>query len=82
MKQLIVFSAEWCKQCAPLKQTLATNNIAVDNLSIIDVDEAPSLVSEFAVRGVPTLILLKDGVILNKKTGNMSASQLQDFIDQ
>jgi len=82
MKQLIVFSAEWCKQCTPLKQTLATNNIAVDKLSIIDVDEAPNLAAEFAVRGVPTLILLKDGVIINKKTGNMTVSQLQEFVSQ
>ena len=65
-----------------LKQTLATNNIAVDKLSIIDVDEAPNLAAEFAVRGVPTLVLLKDGVIINKKTGNMTVSQLQEFVSQ
>ena len=82
MKQLLIFSASWCGPCKMLKQTLATNNIAVDKLSIIDVDEAPNLAAEFAVRGVPTLVLLKDGVIINKKTGNMTVSQLQEFVSQ
>lgn len=82
MKQLLIFSASWCNPCKTLKQTVATTNLAVDNLTIIDVDEAPNLSAEFAVRGVPTLILLKDGVIVNKKTGSMSASQLRDFVNQ
>ncbi len=82
MKELMIYSASWCQPCSQLKQTISKLMLPVDKLSIIDVDEQPELAAEFAIRGVPTLILLKEGVIINKKTGNMSASQLQDFVNQ
>jgi thioredoxin 1 len=79
MKQLLIFSAEWCQQCKPYKKTLATTNLPVDQVRAYDVDETPSLAAEYGVRSVPTTILQIDGVVQARKSGALTKEQLLDL---
>lgn len=82
MKQLLVFSASWCGNCKPYKEMLYKNNFQIDDISVIDVDEAPSLASEYQVRSVPTTVLIEDGNVVDRKSGAMTKDQLTAFINR
>jgi thioredoxin 1 len=80
-KELIVFSAAWCGNCKPYKAMLADTDVEVSKIDIIDVDEEPALSAQYQIRSVPTTILVKDGVVHNRKTGAMTKEQLTAFIN-
>lgn len=80
MKALKIFSATWCVPCQNLKKVLQDTEVPVDNLRVYDVDQSAELAKEFGIRGVPTLILLEDGVEIKRKTGAMSREQLLEFV--
>lgn len=68
---LLVFTAEWCKPCQKFKQDLMENShlLSAYEISTIDVDRIPDMADDFAVKTVPTFIVVKvaeDDVI--KKT--------------
>ncbi len=81
---LVDFWAPWCGPCkmiAPILDDLA--DVYADKLKIvkINVDENSQVASKFNVRGIPTLILFKDGAASATKVGAVSKPQLQAFID-
>lgn len=47
---------------------------------IIDIDEHPALALEYAIRSVPTLLLIEDNQVLKRTTGAKTAQQLQEFV--
>jgi thioredoxin-like negative regulator of GroEL len=82
MKQVILFSGEWCQPCKLFKPTF--NKVALETLGVnfqtIDVDTADPRITELGIRGVPTTVVLENGQIIRKQSGNMNESQLKELI--
>ena len=81
---LVDFWAEWCGPCkmiAPILEEVAKDY--EDRLQIvkINVDENQDVPAKFGIRGIPTLILFKNGANAAQKVGALSKSQLTAFID-
>ena len=80
---LIDFYAEWCGPCKMMPPILKELKEKMgDTLRIIkiDVDKNPQIASYYQVRGVPTLVLMKEGVVAWKQSGVMDANALQKTI--
>ena len=79
MKNLVIYSASWCNPCQQLKKTLELINLGIP-VNIIDIDEDPVSAAENTIRGVPTLLLMQDNMVVKRKSGYMSSEQLKDFV--
>ena len=79
MKKLLKFSATWCAPCKALSQNLKNANLPIE-IEEIDIDENTEKSVNFAIRGVPTLVLLEDGKELKRISGVKSVVELQQFI--
>lgn len=81
---LIDLFATWCGPCKmmdPVLKEVAKNNSGNLQVVKIDVDKNPAAAQSLKVRGVPTLILFKNGKQLWRQSGYMSAAQLQTTIN-
>ena len=81
---LVDFFAEWCGPCKMMRPILKELSAEVDeNVRIIkiDVDKNPMVSSSFQIRGVPTLIIFKDGQIKWRQSGVLTVPQLKQAID-
>ncbi|MEI7949802.1 MAG: thioredoxin TrxA [Gammaproteobacteria bacterium] len=81
---LVDFWATWCGPCkmiAPVLDELAEEYAGKLKICKMDVDANPATAPKFNVKGIPTLILFKNGEVAGKKVGAMSKSQLAAFID-
>lgn len=82
---LVDFTATWCGPCkmiAPILDQVATEYGERLNIVKVDVDDNQATAAKFGIRGVPTLMLFKDGEAVQTKVGAMSKSQLTDFLDK
>ena len=81
---LVDFWAEWCGPCkmvAPIIDEVAKEYADKLNFAKMDVDSNQVTPAKFGIRGIPTLILFKNGAIVSQKVGALSKNQLMAFID-
>ncbi len=81
---LVDFWAEWCGPCkmiAPILDEVAKEYSSRLKVAKLNIDENPKTPGEYGIRGIPTLILYKNGNVEATKVGALSKSQLTAFID-
>jgi thioredoxin 1 len=81
---LVDFWAQWCGPCkaiAPILDDIAQKYAGKITIAKLDVDNNPSTPPKFGVRGIPTLILFKDGQVKATQVGMLSKAELTSFID-
>ncbi len=82
---LVDYWAEWCGPCkmiAPILDEVATAYNGKLQIAKMNVDENREIPAKFGIRGIPTLMLFKDGQLAATKVGALSKAQLVAFIDQ
>ena len=81
---LVDYWAEWCGPCkmiAPMLDETAKEYGAKLQIAKMNVDENRDVPAKFGIRGIPTLMLFKDGQLAATKVGALSKSQLTSFLD-
>jgi thioredoxin 1 len=81
---LVDYWAEWCGPCkmiAPVLDEIADSYAGKVKVAKLNIDENPATPPKYGIRGIPTLMLFKDGNVEATKVGAVSKSQLTDFID-
>ena len=82
---LVDYWAEWCGPCkmiAPILYEVSNTYEGKLQIAKMNVDENRDIPAKFGIRGIPTLMLFKDGQLAATKVGAMSKAQLTAFIDQ
>jgi thioredoxin 1 len=81
---IVDFWAQWCGPCkalAPIIEDVAQKYTDKVKFVKLDVDQNPATPPKFGVRGIPTLILFKDGQVAATQVGLLSKADLMKFID-
>ena len=82
---LVDYWAEWCGPCkmiAPILDEVSESYKDKLQIAKMNVDENREIPAKFGIRGIPTLMLFKDGQLAATKVGAMSKSQLTAFLEQ
>lgn len=82
---LVDFWAQWCGPCkalTPLLDDIAQKYAGKIKITKLDIDQNPGTPPKFGVRGIPTLILFKDGQVKATQVGLLSKAELTGFIDE
>jgi len=81
---LVDYWAEWCGPCkmiAPILEEIASEYNGKVRIAKLNIDENPQTPPKYGIRGIPTLMLFKDGNVEATKVGALSKSQLAAFLD-
>ena len=81
---LVDYWAEWCGPCkviAPILGEIAEEYAGKLRVAKLNIDENPATPPKYGIRGIPTLMLFKDGNVEATKVGALSKSQLSAFLD-
>lgn len=80
---VVDFWAEWCGPCkalSPLVDEVASELQGKVKIVKVNIDESPEAPTKYGVRGIPTLMLFKDGQVVDTRVGGMPKSQLTEWI--
>jgi thioredoxin 1 len=81
---LVDYWAEWCGPCkivSPVVEQLAASHGDRLDVAKLNIDENQAVTGKYGIRGIPTLMLFKNGEVVATRVGAMSASQLASFVD-
>ena len=81
---LVDFWAEWCGPCrtiGPLVDEVAQQRRDSLRVVKVNVDEAPGTARKFGIRGIPTLLLFRNGSVVAQQVGALRRPELADFLD-
>jgi len=82
---VVDFWAPWCGPCiqmAPALESFASSNAGKVSVYKLDVDENPKTAERFEIRSVPTILFFKDGQVQHVSRGTMSATSLQNKLNE
>ncbi|WDE00147.1 thioredoxin [Thalassomonas actiniarum] len=83
-KVLVDFYAPWCQPCkmiAPVVEQIAEEQPQLKVVKV-DADNAQELMAKFGIRGIPTLLLVENGEVVNTQVGAASVSQVRTFVGE
>ncbi len=81
---LVDYWAEWCAPCkmiAPILDEIASEYAGKLKISKLNIDDNAGTPPKYGIRGIPTLMIFKNGAVVATKVGALSKSQLTAFID-
>ena len=81
---LVDFWAEWCGPCkmiSPALEEIAKEMDGRVQIAKMNIDDNPMTPQKYGVRGIPTLMLFRDGQVAATKVGALAKSQLQDWVE-
>ena len=81
---LVDYWAEWCGPCkmiAPILDEVSRDYGDKIRVVKVNVDENQSVPARYGIRGIPTLMLFRNGAVVETKVGALSKSQLTQFLD-
>ena len=81
---LVDFWAEWCGPCkmmSPLLESLSKDLAGKITVAKINIDDNPSAPRKYGIRGIPTLMVFKDGQVASTKVGAMRKTELYDWVE-
>ena len=81
---MVDFWAEWCGPCkalSPIVDEVAGERGDALKIVKVNIDENPSAPTDYIVRGIPTLMMFKDGEVVDTRVGGMSKGQLDEWLN-
>jgi len=82
---LVDFWAEWCgpcKQIAPALEQIAEELAGQVTIAKVDIDNSPTTPARYGVRGIPTMMLFRDGQMASMKVGAMPKSKILEWLSE
>lgn len=80
---ILQFSAKWCGPCKMVATHIEDTQKKVEDIvkiAKVDIEEAPEIAEKFGVRNIPNFIYIKNGTVVNNKTGVMTQKQMIDSV--